>query len=91
MTRETEVEGTLRRRVNDEGGTPYKFTSPGRIGVPDRLCLFPVPKVHRDIVAQYVRFVETKAPGKKPSPHQLREHERLRDMGFQVEVLDNRG
>jgi hypothetical protein len=34
-------------------------------------------------------FVELKAPGKKPTPGQLREHARLRELGFRVEVLDS--
>lgn len=89
--RESDVESSLRRRVQDGGGECYKFVSPNRIGVPDRLCLYPVPPQHQKIVAQYVQFVETKAPGKKPMPWQAREHKRMRDMGFSVEVLDNRG
>jgi hypothetical protein len=34
-------------------------------------------------------FVELKAPGKKPTPAQQRDHERRRAMGFRVEVLDS--
>ena len=34
-------------------------------------------------------FVELKAPGKKPTPAQLRDHARRREMGFRVEVLDS--
>jgi hypothetical protein len=34
-------------------------------------------------------FVELKAPGIKPEPHQLREHERMREMGQRVEVIDS--
>lgn len=34
-------------------------------------------------------WVELKAPGKMPEPHQVREHKRMRDMGQQVEVIDS--
>lgn len=34
-------------------------------------------------------WIELKAPGKKPEPHQLREHVRMRRMGQRVEVIDS--
>jgi hypothetical protein len=34
-------------------------------------------------------WVELKATGKKPEPHQLREHKRMRAMGQRVEVVDS--
>lgn len=34
-------------------------------------------------------WVELKAPGAKPRPSQVREHERMRDMGQRVEVIDS--
>lgn len=34
-------------------------------------------------------WVELKAPGVEPEPHQLREHERMRRMGLRVEVIDS--
>lgn len=34
-------------------------------------------------------WVELKAPGKVPEPHQVREHERMRKMGQRVEVIDS--
>ncbi len=34
-------------------------------------------------------WIELKAPGEKPKPHQAREHERMRRMGQQVEVVDS--
>ena len=45
-------------------------------------------KLVRAIVATAVRFTECKAPGKKPRAGQLREHARLRKMGFKVDVVD---
>lgn len=34
-------------------------------------------------------WVELKAPGEAPEPHQAREHERMRRMGQRVEVIDS--
>jgi len=39
--------------------------------------------------AGLVDFVELKRPGGKPDPHQEREHEKLRDHGCTVFVLDS--
>lgn len=41
MEREKDIEAWIRRRVEDLGGEFWKFTSPGRDGVPDRIALFP--------------------------------------------------
>ena len=35
-----------------------------------------------------IGFVEVKAPSAKPRPLQERRHEQLRELGFQVSVLD---
>jgi len=86
--RESTVEAAFRKRIKACGGEAYKFVSPGRRGVPDRLVLRPIPNYHRPIVANYIWFAEVKAPGKKPRLEQNREHKRLRDMGFVVEVVD---
>lgn len=67
----------------------YKFTSPARAAVPDRLLLSQIPEFMRPIIARYIRFVEYKAPGKKPTPAQQREHDRLRALGFTVDVVDS--
>ena len=85
---ESKIESGYCASVRESGGEAYKFVSPGRCGVPDRLALYPIPPEHRGIVALYVRFAELKAPGKKPEPCQRREHARLRKMGFIVDVVD---
>lgn len=54
--READVEEYLRRRVQGCGGKCWKWVSPGRNGVPDRIVLMP---------GGVVAFVELKAPGKK--------------------------
>jgi hypothetical protein len=50
--------------------------------------LLPVDPQHAEIVARYVWFAELKAPGKKATAQQKREHNRLRKLGFKVEVID---
>lgn len=80
-TRESVIEANLVKQVKAAGGTAYKFTSPGRRGVPDRLVLLPGGRVV---------FVECKAPGEVPRPDQEREHNRLRALGFTVIVLDSK-
>lgn len=85
---EKEVERKFVKRAKDAGGAAYKFVSPGRIGVPDRLVLAPIPPEHRAIVSMYVKFVELKKPGETPRPSQIREHNRLKRMGYSVYVVD---
>ncbi|ADZ41829.1 TPA: VRR-NUC domain-containing protein [Yersinia enterocolitica] len=79
--REDSIEDHLVKEVKKVGGIAYKFISPGRRSVPDRLVLLPGGKVI---------FVECKAPGEKPTAAQLREHEKLRALGFTVRVLDSK-
>lgn len=79
--REDVIEKHLVNEVKKAGGIAYKFVSPGRRAVPDRLVLLPGGKVI---------FVECKAPGEKPRPDQLREHARLFALGHQVVVLDSK-
>ena len=81
MILERDIEGYLVRRVKDLGGVAYKFTSPSRRGVPDRLCVFP------DGISV---FIECKAPKKKPTVLQTHEIERLRNLGQQVFVVDSK-
>lgn len=83
--RERLVEKHLVDKTHDLGGEAYKFVSPNHRNVPDRLVLLPVNKRHRAIVARYVKFVEVKATGKKPSVMQRREIERLRALGYSAD------
>ncbi len=78
--RESDIERQLYIGVHELGGMAYKWTSPGRRGVPDRILLFPGKRVY---------FVELKAPDKLPEPSQYREHERIRKMGHTVYILDS--
>ncbi len=78
---EKHVEKQLINRIKSMGGIAFKFTSPGRRSVPDRLCLLPGGRV---------LFIECKAPGKRPTALQTREHERLRALGFDVLIIDSK-
>ena len=86
--RESVVETNFVQKIKDLGGLAYKFVSPGRRNVPDRLVLLPVPSHARITLARYMYFAEIKAPGQKPRPGQEREIQRLRMLGYRVEVVD---
>lgn len=47
-------------------------------------------KLANEIVAAAIQFTELKAPGKKASEAQEREHARLRLLGFKVNVKDHK-
>lgn len=55
-------------------GTAFKFTSPGRRAVPDRLCVIP----------GHCFFVECKATDKYLTDAQERERDRLQDLNQYV-------
>ena len=77
--REKVIEQQLVEAVKNAGGMCPKFVSPGFDGRPDRMVLLPGSRA---------AFVEVKSPGKKPRPLQLKRHDQLRRLGFQVYVLD---
>ena len=78
---EKDIEAVLVRRIQALGGRAYKFTSPNKRSVPDRLCLLPGGRL---------LFVECKRPGAKPTKLQAAEHERMRALGFEVVVVDSK-
>lgn len=86
--RERDIEAHLVARVKALGGEVRKVKWVGRRGAPDRLVMLPFrPK--SNMAADTAVWVELKATGKKPEPHQLREHARMRGMGQRVEVIDS--
>jgi len=87
--RESTVEAHLRKKATAAGALVRKMVWPGHRGAPDRLVIWPEGH-HRNWSAHApdIHFIELKAPGKKPDPHQEREHARLRGAGCAVLVLD---
>ena len=78
--RERDIEAYLVIRVRAMGGEIRKARWIGRAGAPDRRVMLPGrPPV----------WVELKAPGRKPTAQQLREHERMRRLGEVVKVVDS--
>lgn len=79
--RESTIEAYLVKRVKELGGIADKFVSPGKRSVPDRIVTLP---------GGTIIFVELKAPGKKPTPLQIKDHERRRALGCTVLVIDSK-
>ena len=77
---EKTIEQALVKRVKDLGGMAEKYVSVNRRSVPDRLVTLPDGRII---------FVELKAPGKKPTDAQLRDHLRRRLLGCDVRVIDS--
>ena len=73
------LEAELRERCKALGWMCIKLTSQYQRGLPDRLILMPGGRVC---------FVEIKTTGKKPTALQRVTHERLRALGYRVEVVD---
>lgn len=77
---EKDIESALCARVKSLGGLCEKFVSPGRRSVPDRIVTLP---------GGAIVFVEVKAPGKKPTDLQERDHARRKALGCRVVVIDS--
>lgn len=75
---ESRVEQELIRGVKALGGTTFKFISPGRAGVPDRIVILP---------GGIVQFVELKAPGGTVSRIQKQMIVRLNSLDVAALVL----
>lgn len=73
------LEAELRERCKALGWMCIKLTSQYQRGLPDRLILMPGCRVC---------FAEIKTTGKKPTALQRVTHERLRALGYRVEVVD---
>lgn len=78
--RERLLEEYLVRRVTQAGGEIRKVQWIGRRGAPDRVVMLP---------GGTLIWVEMKSPGRKPEPHQAREHDRMRAVGQDVRVVDS--
>lgn len=77
---ESQVEAKIVAYARSKGCLVYKFSSPARRGVPDRIIIAPGGKV---------LFLEIKRPGKHPTELQLREMRLLREQGCRAEWTDS--
>lgn len=77
---EKQIEAAVCEYARAKGLLAYKFTSPARAAVPDRMFICPDGRVF---------FVEFKRGGQKPTEAQNREHHRLRQHKVNVFVVDN--
>lgn len=75
--RENKVETYLDKEVTKLGGLTYKWVSPGRDGVPDRIIIY----------KGNVYFVEVKTKEGKISPQQTREISRITLHGADTYIL----
>lgn len=75
--RENKVETYLNAEIIKLGGISRKWVSPGRDGVPDRIC----------VVRGAVWFVEVKTVDGYLSPEQIREQDRLIESGATVRTV----
>ena len=82
MKKESEklIERKLVEHIKAGGGLCIKLLCDQFIGLPDRLCLLPNQKAV---------FVEVKTTGQKPRKIQALVHNKLRALGFRVEVIDS--
>lgn len=79
MDSEKVIERKLVQAIKEKNGMCIKLLCDQLIGLPDRLCLLPNGRLI---------FVEVKTTGQKPRKIQLTMHNRLRTLGFEVEVID---
>ena len=75
---ESALEQKLVKAVKKAGGLAWKFVSPGRSGVPDRVVLMP---------GGHIIFIELKTETGSLTPLQIEVHNTLRDMGFDCRTL----
>ncbi len=79
MKTEKNIENYLKMETQKRRGLCLKFTSPGMIGVPDRIVILPTGNF----------FVEVKAPGKHPRSSQIAMHGKIARAGQRVWVVDS--
>lgn len=89
MAAEGKLRAKLKARVEAYGGEIRAVSWLGRRYAPDVMCLFPEGKVPRvqGHNEHFHPFIETKAPGGKPTVGQAREHKRMRDAGCVVIII----
>lgn len=86
MTPEGRVVADIKAAMKELGCTVRKCQWVGHGGAPDLFIMVP-GTVTKD--TGYHFWVEVKAPGEKPKPHQVREHKAMEQAGCRVYVHDN--
>lgn len=76
---EKQIEAKVCDYAKELGVLVYKFTSPNRMAVPDRMFIY----------KGRMFFIEFKRKGQKPTAAQDREHQRLRQHFISVFVVDS--
>jgi hypothetical protein len=76
---EKQIETKVCDYAKTKGMLAYKFTSPARAAVPDRMFIY----------NGRMFFIEFKRSGQKPTDAQAREHDRLRQQKINVFVIDD--
>lgn len=82
MSTEAALESRVRAYCKKHDVEFWKFVSPGRKGVPDRLLIGPLGRM---------AFIEFKSPTGKPSALQLREQANLKRRGVPYLLTDSFG
>lgn len=75
---EKDIERRMVRAFHERGALAWKFSSPGRQGVPDRIVLMPCGRV---------AFIELKTERGTLSPIQRNTIDRMRELGQDVRVV----
>ena len=77
---EKTLEASFRKAIEALGGMALKLSSQLHRGLPDRLVLMP---------GGLAFFAEIKTTGERPTRLQKHCHQQLRELGFQVYVIDS--
>lgn len=80
MGPEAKIEKAVCDYAKEKGMLVYKFTSPARRSVPDRLFI----PWNRPVF-----FIEFKAPGGKPTPKQQQEINKIKNNWHVVHIVDS--
>ena len=77
---EKQIESKVCKYARDKGMLVYKFTSPQRRAVPDRMFI---------TRTGHIFFIEFKRSGMKPTKAQALEHDRMKRNGAFVYIIDD--
>lgn len=81
LTSEKALERYLVQRIKSLGGVCLKYSNPGMVGYPDRICLLPGGRTV---------WIELKSKGEKPTTLQRLRHGQLSAIGHTVYICDSR-